>query len=397
MSHRFIHRQIESKIRQLLARGKSILLLGPRQTGKTTLVEKLICPDLSYSFARLQTRQRYEKNPELLELELEDILKKREKEKLTIFIDEVQKIPNIMDAVQHFIDKRQAQFILSGSSARKLKQGHQLNWLPGRVVVVSMTPFLISELPKSLQNIEDILIYGTLPDIITSNSLEDREDDLLSYVRTYLEEEVRAEALVRNVGDFARFLEVAAGESGGQINFTRLSQDVGIADTTIASYYQILEDCLIASRVDPITNSHTKRRLVKSPKYLFFDMGVRRICANEGTQLSHSTVGRLFEHYIGNELIHQSQLVSSRTKVRYWRDLAGPEIDFVLEREGKYIPIEVKWTDSPKLSEAKHLKKFMDEHPNVSAAYVICRTPHRYQLADHIFAMPWQLLPKLFE
>ncbi|OGO92800.1 MAG: hypothetical protein A3F10_04690 [Coxiella sp. RIFCSPHIGHO2_12_FULL_42_15] len=392
----FIPRLLEKNIRQALDRGKSILLLGPRQTGKTTLIEQQIQPDISYTFARIATRQRYEKTPELLESELEEKIKTFTRPPL-VFIDEVQKIPLIMDIAQHLIDRQKAQFILSGSSARKLKTGTELNLLPGRVVSLHMTPLLYQELPELKPNLETILLYGTLPGIVNDLDNASREIDLYSYASTYLEDEIRAEALVRNIGGFSRFLQVAAGEAGKQLNFTRLSQDLGIADTTIANYYQILEDCMIVSKIDPLTESYTKRRLIKSPKYLFFDLGVRRACANEGVGLPQKIMADLFEHYVGNELVYQSQLKSSLIKVRYWRDTAGPEIDFVLDIAQRYIPIEVKWSDKPDLHDARHIKKFIDEYKNIEKAYIICKTPHRYKINGHILALPWQEIYSLFE
>lgn len=392
----YIPRLITSNIQLALERGKSILLLGPRQTGKTTLIKEQIRPNIHYTFASVTTRQRYEKNPALLEGELEEQIKSYSSPPV-IFIDEVQKIPRVMDIAQHLIDRKAAQFILTGSSARKLKTGRELNLLPGRVVVLNMPPLLYRELDHDNVSLDEILLYGTLPGIITETSNDLRETDLYSYVVTYLEEEIRAEALVRNVGSFSRFLEVAAGESGKQLSFTRISQDIGISDTTVASYYQILEDCLITLRIDPISHSQTKRRLIKSPKYLFFDLGIRRACANEGTKLPQKVLGDLFEHYIGNELVYQGQLTSQHIKVKYWRDLGGPEVDFVLDVKHQYIPVEVKWTDKPNLTDAKHLRKFMEEYPETEQAYVVCRTPHRYKISDKIMALPWQELKLIFD
>lgn len=390
----YIPRQITQLITQTLMRGKSVLLLGARQTGKTTLINQQIKPDISYSFARAATRQRYEQNPALLESELEEQVKQYSSRPV-IFIDEVQKIPRVMDIAQHLIDDKLAQFILTGSSARKLKTRNDLNLLPGRVVSLLMTPLLYDEIPEPKPTLENILLYGTLPGIMLDADAATREIDLYSYVTTYLEEEVRVEALVRNVGSFSRFLEIAAGESGKQLNFTRLSQDIGISDTTIANYYQILEDCLITLRIDPIDQSTTKRRLIKSPKYLFFDMGVRRACANEGVKLSQKILADLFEQYVGIELFYHSHLSVNHPKIKYWRDAAGPEVDYVLEHAHEYIPIEVKWSDQPHEFDARHLKKFMGEYV-AKQGFIICRTPNRYKIADNIMALPWQEIASIF-
>lgn len=391
----YIKREIAANLTQALKRQKSVLLLGARQTGKTTLINHQIKPDISHSFARVATRQRYEQNPALLESELEEQIKKYDKPPI-IFIDEVQKIPRVMDIAQHLIDDKLAQFILTGSSARKLKTGKELNLLPGRVVALTMSPLLYDELPEPKPALENILLYGMLPGIILEPDMRMKDTDLYSYVTTYLEEEIRAEAMVRNLGSFSRFIEIAAGESGKQLNFTRLSQDIGIADTTIANYYQILEDCLITLRIDPIDHSTTKRRLIKAPKYLFFDMGVRRACANEGVKLSQKMLADLFEQYIGTELVYHGLLASPDIKVKYWRDSAGPEIDYIIDQSHEYTPIEVKWTDKPNLSDAKHIKKFIEEY-HVKQAYIICRTPHRYKIEEKIIALPWQEIGAIFQ
>jgi predicted AAA+ superfamily ATPase len=390
----YIPRLITHKIQKSLQRGKSILLLGPRQTGKTTLIKKQIKPDIHYSFIKASARQRYEQNIALLEAEIAEQITASKKMPL-IFIDEVQKIPRVMDIAQHFIDEGLAQFILTGSSARKLKTGTDLNLLPGRVVSLHMAPLLYEEMLEPKPTLENLLLYGTLPGILTVEDPTDQETDLHSYISTYLEDEIRAEAAVRNVGNFSRFLEIAAGESGKQINFTRISQDIGISDTTVSNYFQILEDCLIVNRVDPISHSQTKRRLIKSPKYLFFDLGIRRAAANEGVRLPQKILADLFEHFVGNELIFHSQLAAASIKIKYWRDAAGPEIDFVLEYEQQYIPIEVKWSDKPTLNDARHILKFLQEYP-VEQAYIICRSPHRYKIHDKITVLPWQQLVGLF-
>lgn len=383
-----IRRKIEKNVHDTLKRGKSVILIGPRQTGKSTLIQQFIKPDITYTFAREQTRQRYEQNIALLEAELEEQVKAYDKPPL-IYIDEVQKIPRVMDIAQVLIDNKQAQFILTGSSARKLKHGTNLNLLPGRAVALIMTPLLYEEFPDPKPSLENLLIYGSLPGITLEKDLEAREIDLYSYVTTYLEEEIRAEALVRNVGGFARFLELAAGESGRQLNFTRLAQDIGVGDTTIANYYQILEDCMITRIVNPITKSEIKRRLIKSPKHLFFDLGVRRACANEGIHLSKRLMAHLFEHYVGNELYNVSQLTSPHIKIKYWRDTAGIEVDYVLDIVQHYIPIEVKWSDTPKEKDAKNLQRFINEYSQADHGYIICQTPRRYKINDGITAVPW--------
>lgn len=244
------------------------MLLGPRQVGKTTLLSQLPL-DLSLSLARPIVRQKYEVDINSFSQEIEALAEKLGKQPL-VAVDEVQKVPELMDATQDLIDRKIAQFVLTGSSARKLRKQKQVNWLPGRVVYFHLDPLTLQELPKTYQKIDEILIYGSLPGIVSEKNNESREDDLESYVITYLEEEIRQEALVRKLGDFAKFLKLAASESGQLTNFNNIAKDIGIAQTTIAAYYQILEDCLIAERIEPFTRkSSVRRRLVKSCKCLF--------------------------------------------------------------------------------------------------------------------------------
>ena len=208
------------------------------------------------------------------------ILQRSKDSRPLVILDEIQKVPTILDTVQDMIDAQAADFIITGSSARKLRRGVDVNLLPGRVVTFRLDPFSLRELPAT--DLNERLMYGSLPGIVAVKAVDDRETDLGSYVTTYLEEEVRAEAVVRNIGHFARFLELAASESGGIVNLRKLSQEIGVSHTTIGAYYQILEDCLIAERIEPLTQSKTRKKLTRSDKYLFFDLGVRRLAAGKG-------------------------------------------------------------------------------------------------------------------
>jgi predicted AAA+ superfamily ATPase len=382
----YIKRGIGHRIEHALKRGKSVLLLGPRQTGKTTLVERMN-PARTITFARAENRQRYEKYPALLADELRALARERTPGLPLVVLDEVQKVPALLDSVQDLIDNNIAQFILTGSSARKLRRHQPVNLLPGRVSVLYLDPFSILEYPES--NLEKLLLDGSLPGIVGVPDEQDREQDLADYVLTYLEEEVRAEAAVRNLGAFARFLELAASESGRIINFHKMAMDVGVTNPTIAGYFQVLEDCLIASRIEPLSKSSTRSKLTKSDRYLFFDLGVRRSAAREGRRPPSAQWGNFFEQFIGLELLRHFR--SNRSvKLRFWRDPDGPEVDWVLDVEGTYLPIEVKWTDAPTLRDARHLQVFAREYPTFGQSIIICRTPERVMLSPSITALPWQ-------
>jgi len=389
----YIPRLLEQPIKHALVRGKSVMLLGARQTGKTTLINHLH-PDLTISFIKPVVRLRYEKNPSTLTGEIEAFVEGKEKLPI-ICIDEVQKVPDILDVIQDLIDRKVAQFILTGSSARKLRLGTKVNLLPGRVVVFKCDPLTLKELVDTKINLPDLLLQGSLPGIITTETPADKQLDLSSYVTTYLEQEVRAEALVRQLGTFAQFLTLAASEAGNIININKLSQEIGISNATISSYYQILEDCLIIERIEPFIQTKMRRKLTKTPKYLFFDLGIRRVCGDEGTKLPIKQMGLLFEQWVGLELIRMARLTIEPIKIHFWRDPDGPEIDWVIKTEEELVPIEVKWTAQPTRQDIKHILLFMKEYPNANKGYVVCQTPQKIKLADNIYALPWQELDTL--
>ncbi len=389
----YIVRDIENPINAALKRNKSVLLLGARQTGKTTIVNQLKS-DLSLSLVRPDLRLRYEKNPSLLTQEVSALVSAKSGRRPLVILDEIQKVPDLLDAVQDLIDRKTANFVLTGSSARKLKKGSHINLLPGRVVSLNLNPLSILE--KTPQNLSQSLLYGSLPGIIALKNNQTKDIDLSSYVTTYLEEEVRTEAIVRSLGAFARFLEFAATESGNIINLRKLSQNIGVAHTTIASYFQILEDCLIIKRIDSISKSLTRKKLTKSSKYLFFDLGVRRLAAKEGSQLPSETMGKLFEQFIGLELLRAFHL-SNETKLKFWRDPNGPEVDWIIETRKEYIPLEIKWSNSPSIKDIKGIQPFLNEYNRAKCGYIICRCPRRMQLAKNIIAIPWQELPTLLK
>lgn len=393
----YIYRILQKHIEHALARDKSILLLGARQTGKTTLI-KQIKADFFVSLIQPGVRLRYERNPSFLTGEIEALAEKIPNRQALVIIDEIQKIPHLLDAVQDLIDRKIAQFILTGSSARKLRTSQHINLLPGRVVYLHLDPLTLAELSAQKTkkiDLNNLLLFGSLPGITLVEKSEDRELDLASYTTIYLEEEIRLEALVRNIGTFSHFLSLAAAESGNIVNFHKLSQEIGVAHTTIAAYYQILEDCLITERVEPLVFTKMRRKLIKSAKYIFFDLGVRRLCAGEGTELPKEYMGRLFEQWVGLELIRASRLSEKKIKFYFWRDSSGPEVDWILEKNGHFYPIEVKWTENPNLKDIKYLQLFKKEYSQTACCYLVCRIPQKIKLAENIYALPWQDLDEI--
>jgi predicted AAA+ superfamily ATPase len=385
-----IARQLQPILARHLARGKSVLLLGPRQTGKTTLVAELGA-DLAVSLASPSVRQRYERDPSALADEIGAIRAQAPRRPPPLVtIDEVQKVPALMDVGQDLIDRRQARFVFTGSSARKLRRGRDLNLLPGRVVVLRLDPLTLEERPAS--SLDEALLDGALPAIRLTKDAGDREADLRSYVETYLEEEVRQEALVRNVGAYGRFVELAAREAGRVANYSRISQDVGVSCVTIQSYYDILCDCLVAERVEPVTRSASRKKLTKASRFLLFDIGVARAAAREGRRLPLSRKGELFEQFVGIEAIRFCRLHAPDARLRFWRDPDGPEVDWVIEHPGGFLPIEVKLGDRPTERDTRHLHVFLEEYGG-RQGLVVCSAPRPLQLTRMVTAVPWQDLP----
>lgn len=385
-------RGIETRLRQVLARRKSVLLLGPRQTGKTTLLQ-LLQPDVTLNFLRPEVRQRFEKAPELLSAETEALAAGTPGRMPLVALDEVQRVPELVNTVQDLIDRKVAQFVLTGSSARKLRRKSSPNWLPGRITPLRLDPFSLSE--RRPASLEEALAFGSLPGIVLEPDEASREQDLRAYTTLYLEEEVRSEALVRNLGTFARFLTLAALEAGQISHFRGLAQELGLPHTTVAGYYEILEDCLIAERIEPLSQSHTRKKLTKSPRYLFFDLGVRRAAAEEGPRPGPTTLGAWFEQWVGLELLRASRAREARLALHFWRDPDGPEVDWVLAAEDCYLPVEVKWSDAPSHREARHLETFLGEYAKAKEGFVVCRTPRAFKLSPRITAIPWQDLASL--
>ncbi len=389
-----IPRIVESRVRQALERQKSVLLLGPRQTGKTTLVQTLK-PDLLLNFLRPEVRQRYERTPQLLGAEVEALAERSRGRKPLVALDEVQRVPELVNAVQDLVDRRLARFVLTGSSARKLRRGAAVNLLPGRLLPLRLDPLSLAErLPATL---EEALLYGSLPGIALAADDAVRDEDLRAYTTLYLEEEVRAEALVRDLGRFSRFLQLAALEAGNISHFRGIAQELGVAHTTVAGYYEILEDCLVVERIEAFSESRTRKKLTKSPRYLFFDLGVRRAAADEGRRLPPRVLGALFEQFVGLELLRATREAAAPAKLCFWRDPDGPEVDWIVMGDDGWVPVEVKLSDQPAARDARHLQTFLSEYPKAREGFVVCRTPRSFMIAPKITAVPWQETHRLVE
>ncbi|MCG2725163.1 MAG: ATP-binding protein [Elusimicrobia bacterium] len=402
--NKVLFRNLQSEIARLIKNKQSALIFGPRQVGKTTLVKNLTKATddiIVLPFQNPEVRLAYEKDPSLLVRQA----KAYKKHKL-VFIDEAQKVPLIFDAVQYLIDENIASFIITGSSARKLKR-KGANLLPGRVKSFKLTPMLFNEMGwlegensgifkiKNINSVnrysfEKSMVFGFLPGIINLKSDRDKADFLKSYSYIYLEEEIRAEALSRKIGAFSRFIELAAQESGTSPNFSKLSMESGVSAPAIKEFYNILEDTLVIERVDPYLKN-ARRRIFSSPKYYFFDLGVRNSMARLplAPELINSQKGRLFEHAIILEIINRVRSLKLNWKVLYWRTSSGLEVDCVIDTGEELIPVEIKASSKISSVDAKGVVAFIKEYENAKRGFVIFQGDKPERISSNITALPW--------
>lgn len=398
-------RYLNSPISGTIKKGYSCLILGPRQVGKTTMVNECLKKarnTVSYLLQDPSLRIELERSPSRIIAQIRALNKKD----LCVFVDEAQKVPALFDAIQVLIDNKDAHFVITGSSARKLKR-HGVNLLPGRIKRYHMDPLLWGELglikdcrirELSIDNInsgvpysfEDTLIYGSLPGIVTLPK-KDRLDFLKAYAEIYLEEEIRAEALSRKIGAFSRFLELAASESGTSPNLLKLSNESGVSQPAVKEFFNLLADTLVIERVEPYMKN-SRKRIIASSRYYFFDLGIRNILARLPitSDLINTQKGVLFEHAVMLEIIRRVKALNKNYKVCYWRTSAGAEVDCVIDMGGRVIPIEIKCSSYVTKSEIVGLRNFLSDYSKIAKhGYVITMSGRKEALAGNITAIPW--------
>jgi predicted AAA+ superfamily ATPase len=307
---------------------KSLLLLDPRQVGKSTLLQAHLPESaMLYNLAEADTYRELSAAPELIRQRLKD-------QTTHLYIDEAQRLPEIFDEVQSIIDRNPSlRVVLTGSSARKLRRSG-INLLPGRIWGRDLFPLVFPETGPG--RIADRLVRGSLPAILDSAL---PKDELRNYVGLYLDEEIRAEGLVRGVGNFSRFLPVAALSNGQQIHFTEIASDTGIKVNTVRSYFEILEDTLIGSLLPSFRNTPS-RKTVATPKFYFFDHGiVNALRQRFDIGIEGETYGGALEHLIFLELRAFLSYSQDSRPLTYWRTHSQLEVDFLL---GDEVAIEVK-------------------------------------------------------
>lgn len=348
-----IKRALTKQILNSLKSKKSVLLLGPRQTGKSTLIKGLK-PEVELNLSHQPTFLEVAKDPKFLE----QYLKAQLPTGGTVFIDEVQRVPSLLNTVQYLIDNKKGyQFILTGSSARKLKRG-KANLLPGRLHTYELGPIIASELGYKAKT-QHLMAYGSLPEAITELNIKELKKLLKSYSVTYLNEEIKAEALTKNIEGFTRFLFQLAADSTKFLDLTKISKSSAVPRQTVQRFFEILEDTLLIRRVESYAKSE-KRRLIQHPRFFIFDNGVLNSLLNNFS-ISEDRKGYLFENLVFNQLITSLNYSDLDYRLSSYRTDAGAEVDLILEIESDIYAIEIKsgsFKDS-ELSGLKSLRKFI--------------------------------------
>ncbi len=381
-----------------LGKNTSAFLFGARGAGKTRLcgeylsqVEASGTMVLRYDLLQNDTYQRLLKRPELFRSEVEARIQRDRVS--VVFVDEVQKVPAILDEVHSLYERfpRQVRFLLSGSSARKLRRVGS-NLLAGRAITLRLHPLVQSELRQSTA--ENMQI-GSLPGIAIDN--EKPHASLRSYVATYLKEEIQQEALVRRVDAFAKFLEIAGQYHGKIINASTIAEYAGVSSQTVAEYITILEDTLIAWRLPGWHASRTKQ-LRTSPKLILFDNGVATALRGElGIESieSSSRYGKMFEARVIQECFRINDYETCDLKFSYWRTNNDIEVDLIVSRgAGRPLAaIEIKSSTAPEEKHVSALKRFAQDYPSVPQ-FCVCQTPRCYKIG-RVTVIPFDDLGEL--
>ena len=329
---------------------EAMFLFGARQVGKSTLLKERFPNAIFYDLLKSETRRRLSRNPEVFREALAS-----KPEGTLVIVDEIQKIPDLLDEVHWLMVEKKLHFILSGSSARKLKRSGA-NTLGGRAQPRTLFPLVWAEIDdfeidKAVQN-------GMIPRHYTINNATDR---LEGYVNIYLKEEIQEEALVQNIDIFERFMEVAAISDGEMINYENIASDCGIAAKTVKAYFQILKDTLIGYEI-PAFRKVIKRRLVQAPRFYYFDVGLTNYLLGRNSLKRGTTdYGHAFEHLVMQEIIAYHGYSRSRETISYWHTYTNIEVDAVIG-DAK-VAIEIKSCEEVKTKHKAGLKAFKEEHP----------------------------------
>ncbi len=350
---------------------KSYFLFGPRQTGKTSLIDHTLKGIRIYDLLDTSIYLDLNQNPDRLSQELTS------KDRFVV-IDEIQRLPTLLNEVHRLIEERGIRFLLTGSSARKLRRGG-INLLGGRARTKYLHPLTRRELGGWF-NLLKTLKRGLLPSIYFS---DDPRADLLAYAGSYLQQEIMAEGAARNIPAFSRFLKVAALCNSTIVNFTNVASDAQVARTTVYEYFEILKDTLIIREL-PAWRKSMKRKPLASSKYYFFDVGIVTVLQGRDVQPGTSEFGEAFETYLMHELTSYTDYLSGEP-LSYWRSTSGFEVDFII---GDHTAVEIKAKKTVSLQDIKSLRALADEK-KIKRYLCVSLEPRARKLQD-IMVLPYQ-------
>ena len=356
---------------------ESFFLWGPRQTGKSSLLRSTYPDAVWYDLLETNLFLRFTERPSLLREELLALGKPR-----LVVLDEIQKVPLLLDEVHGLIERGGWVFALCGSSARKVRRGHA-NLLGGRAVRHELFGFVSRELGKDFE-LERMLNHGYLPRHYLGSSPGAR---LRAYVDDYLKEEIAAEGLTRSLPAFSGFLTAAALSDGELVNFSTIARDCGVSGPTVKEYFQILVDTLLG-RFLPAHTARPKRRVIQSPKFYFSDVGVVNHLARRGRIRPGSELfGKAFENWVFHELSAHRSYSELHYDLSYWRLSGGTEVDFVMN--DMEIAVEAKSTARVTADHLKGLRELAADHPRVKRRCLVCLEERARLTEDKIEILPY--------
>ena len=372
-----------------LPRGQSAFLWGPRKTGKSTLLKRSF--PLSARFDLLDTRLMLELTRAPWTFAERVRALGAEQRARPILVDEVQKVPALLDEVHRLIEDDGLGFVLCGSSARKLRRG-RANLLGGRAWSFALHPLTWPEVPDF--DLLRALNHGLLPSHY--DSLRPRRT-LAGYVDDYLKEEVFEEGLTRNAPAFSRFFDAMAFTHGELINHSNIARDCGGSSKTVKEYFQILVGTLLGAFVEPFSLRRSRGVITRAPKFYLFDVGVAgRMAGRRIERAAGPDFGRALEHFVLMEILAFRSYRELDVPVRFWRTKSGLECDFVVGRKGG-VAIEVKGGTNPGGRDLRGIRAFAEEH-RPRTAIIVCNASQPRRTADGIWVLPWeQFLERLWE
>ena len=365
-----------------LPQGQSVFLWGPRKTGKTSYLKNHFPESVLFDFLKTDLFFEISKNPSLLR---ERLLAKDDKIlKQPIILDEVQKVPQVLDEVHWMIENKGFRFILCGSSARKLKRGH-VNLLGGRAWRYEMFPLVTAELDSI--DLLHVLNQGMVPTHYLQNK-EDYRRSIKAYIQDYLKEEIFAEGLTRSIPAFSRFFDAFSYSHSELTNYSNIARDCGIDSKTVKEYYQILVDTLLAVRVEPFKKKQARNIITKAPKYYLFDVGIANYLRKQTIEEEKGIeFGKSLEHFILMEILAYRSYSEKDFEINFWRTKTGMEIDFILA-EGE-VAIEVKGASRIDIRDFRTLSKFSEKY-SPKKIIIVCNEKEE-RVHGKIEVMPWSV------